>query len=313
MLSFPAGVAGDRTGTGRTPSPRFAALLLLALLAVPGCQGCAVTTKGDPGRPGGDGVQRPEEAASRTGEGTPDPGDGSPLPSPGDTAATAVEARLGSLRTGEYVYGPASRDGIGKYHLGREISHVMGHRGAAWLERPDRRTEERTDLLLDFLMEQPGRVVADIGAGTGYFAIPWARRLGEGGEVLGVDIQPEMLQLLQAMAAEAGVGNVVPVQGRIDDPRLPADSVDVVLMVDAYHEFSHPREMQEGLFRALKAGGRVVLVEYRGEDPSVPIKELHKMTEEQAVREWTRAGFEHVVTEDFLPQQHVLVFRKPVG
>lgn len=279
----------SRTLDRRTLALRSVALLLLALS---GCQGCAYRTTGDPGAPGADGPDAAPAAAS-------------------ESADSAVEARARSAATGDYVYGPASRDGIGKYHLGREISQVMGHRGAAWLERPDRRTEERTDLLLDYLLAQPGRVVADIGVGTGYFAIPWARRLPPGGRVFGVDIQPEMLQLLQAMAADAGVDNVVPVRGEVDAPALPADSVDVVLLVDAYHEFSHPGEMQAGLLRALKPGGRVVLVEYRGEDPSVPIKELHKMTEEQAVLEWTRAGFEHVVTEDFLPQQHVLVFRRP--
>ena len=209
-----------------------------------------------------------------------------------------------------YVQGPATPDGIGKYYMGREISQVMGHLGAGWLERGEREAEERTDLLLAFLMEQGGTMVADIGAGTGYFALPWAEHL-HAGQVLAVDIQPEMLEIIRWRAEEAGLDNVRLVQGAVDDPGLPAGQVDVVLIVDAYHEFSHPREMMRGIERGLRPGGRLVLVEYRAEDPSVPIKALHKMSEEQVVREVTAAGLEWVRTEDFLPAQHILLFRKP--
>jgi SAM-dependent methyltransferase len=210
----------------------------------------------------------------------------------------------------DYISGTATTDGIGKYFMGREISQVMGHLGAGWLERDTRAAEERTDLLLDYLFSQDGQVVADIGVGTGYFALPWAHRLS-GGRVLGVDIQPEMLDILAERATSDGLINVEPVLGAVDDPNLPSNAVDIVLIVDAYHEFSHPREMAEGIVRGLRPGGRLVLVEYRGEDPFVPIKELHKMTEKQTIRELSAAGLRWVGTESFLPQQHVLVFEKP--
>ena len=203
-----------------------------------------------------------------------------------------------------------SRDGIGKVYMGREISHVMGHLGAAWLERPEREREERTDLLIDKLPLQADDVVADIGAGTGYFSFPMARRVPQG-RVLAVDIQQEMLDILTARAAELGIDNVEPVLGSATDPRLPAGGVDLVLIVDAYHEFSHPREMGAAIAKALRPGGRLVLIEYRGEDPRVPIKPLHKMTEAQAKAEMVAVGLEWVRTGDFLPQQHFLVFRKP--
>ncbi|MEM1269083.1 MAG: class I SAM-dependent methyltransferase [Bacteroidota bacterium] len=223
-------------------------------------------------------------------------------PSPAQQAATGASDT-------SYVEGPASRDGIGKFYMGREISQVMGHRGAGWLERPGREAEEKPEQVIDAMDLAPDAVVADIGAGTGYFAFRIAQRVPEG-RVLGVDIQPEMLQMMSERALIAGVTNVEPVRGRVDDPNLPANTVDAALLVDAYHEFSHPREMQAGLLEALKPGGRVFLVEYRGEDPSVPIKPLHKMTEAQARLEWEAAGFTWQETLDFLPQQHVMVFTK---
>lgn len=218
-----------------------------------------------------------------------------------------------SLETGSYASGPADPDGIGKFYLGREISKVMGHLGAEWLERDSREAEERTDLLLDFLEGLGGEVLADIGTGTGYFAIPWVERL-PGSRVLAVDIQPEMLEILMDAASARGVsGAVEPVLGTIDDPRLSEGSVDVVLIVDAYHEFSHPREMMDGIVRGLRPGGRLVLVEYRAEDPFSPIIPLHTMSEAQAVLEMTAAGLEWDETYDFLPMQHVMVFEKPAG
>ncbi len=154
-----------------------------------------------------------------------------------------------------------------------------------------------------------GDVVADVGAGSGYFSFRIASRVPRG-KVLAVDLQPEMLAVVEARARERGVANVEPVLGTVTDPNLPSAAVDLAFMVDAYHEFSHPREMMEGIVRALKPGGRVVLVEYRGEDPSVPIKELHKMTEDQVRREMAAVGLAWRETLDFLPQQHVLVFEK---
>lgn len=211
-----------------------------------------------------------------------------------------------------YRFGDASRDGIGKYYMGREISHVMGHLGAGWLERASREQEERTDLLVARLPLEEDDVVADIGAGTGYFSFRMARRV-PGGEVLAVDIQPEMLQIIEERRRDTGLENVRAIRGGVTDPALPAAGVDLALIVDAYHEFSHPREMAEGLLRGLRPGGLLVLVEYRAEDPAVPIKRLHKMSELQARRELESVGFEFIRNEDFLPQQHFLVFRKPGG
>ena len=212
---------------------------------------------------------------------------------------------------GPYEYGPASRDGTGKFYMGREIALVMGHRGAGWLERPSRETEELPGRVVQALELQPSDVVADIGAGTGYFTFRIAPQVPTG-RVFAVDIQPEMLDIVRERMGEQGLDNVVPVLGTPEDPNLPPSSTDVALMVDAYHEFSHPREMMTAIVEALKPGGRVVLVEYRGEDPTVPIKPLHKMTEAQARREMEAVGLRWRETRDFLPQQHVLIFEKPV-
>jgi SAM-dependent methyltransferase len=208
-----------------------------------------------------------------------------------------------------YTYGPASRDGIGKFYMGREISQVMGHRGAGWLERPTREREERTDLLLDSLALDADDVVVDLGAGTGYFSLPMARRVSAG-RVLAVDIQPEMLAIVERRSRQAGLDNIETVLASPSDPRLPAGAADLVLMVDAYHEFSHPREVMLGVVAGLKPGGHVVLVEYRAEDPRVRIKRLHKMSAEQAIREMQAVGLQWVETRDLLPQQHVLIFTK---
>ena len=167
---------------------------------------------------------------------------------------------------GDYEQRTASRDGSGKIYMGREISHVMGHLGAGWLERSGREREERTDLLIEHLPLRADSIVADIGAGTGYFSFPVAERVPEG-RVLAVDIQPEMLAIIEDRKREQSVTNVQTVQGSIDDPGLAADSVDLIFIVDAYHEFSHPREMGERMFAALRSGGRIVLIEYRKEDP----------------------------------------------
>ena len=203
-----------------------------------------------------------------------------------------------------------NRDGIGKIYMGREISHVMGHQGAEWLEREERQREERTDLLIQALPVKPDSVVADIGAGTGLFSFAIARRV-PAGKVLAVDIQPEMLAFIEEKKAGNRVTNVEPVLGSITDPNLPKNAVDLIFIVDAYHEFSHPREMGEAMFAALKPGGRIVLIEYRAEDPRVPIKRLHKMSEAQAKKEMAALGLRWVETGAFLPQQHFLVFAKP--
>lgn len=208
-----------------------------------------------------------------------------------------------------YTYGKASRDGIGKFYMGREISHVMGHLGAAWLERPTREREERTDKLIRNLPLQVDSAVADIGAGTGYFSFPIAQRVPEG-KVFAVDIQQEMLDLVEAKMAAEQVSNIETVLGSESDPSLAPGSVDLILLVDAYHEFSWPLEMGRSMARALKPEGRLVLIEYRQEDPSVPIKPLHKMSVKQARKEMKAIGLELESNRRLLPQQHFMVFRK---
>ncbi len=214
--------------------------------------------------------------------------------------------------TGYEFHRPQSSDGSGKYYMGREIAQVMGHFGAGWLERSEREREERTDLLLKELELNPTDVVADVGAGSGYFTFRMAPLVPRG-KVLAVDIQPEMLDKIRSRKVKAGAANVEAVLGSITDPNLPSDSVDLALFVDAYHEFSHPYEMMMSIRKALKPGGRVVLVEYRAEDPKVPIRPRHKMTEAQAVKEMEAAGFQFAGNRKSLPQQHVMIFRKPGG
>ncbi|PSQ72994.1 MAG: SAM-dependent methyltransferase, partial [Bacteroidetes bacterium QH_6_64_77] len=172
-------------------------------------------------------------------------------------------------------------------------------------------TKERPDLLVDSLPLDPSDTVADIGAGTGYLTFRVAPRVPQG-NVFAVDIQPEMLNMIRERIADRNVDNVTPVRGTVTDPQLPADSVDLAYMVDAYHEFSHPYEMMTALYEDLTPGGRVVLVEYRREDPSIPIKTLHKMTEAQAKKEMRAVGLEWVETKEMLPRQHFMIFRKPV-
>ena len=215
-----------------------------------------------------------------------------------------------AVATDVYTLTEASPDGIGKVYQGREISFVMGHLGAGWLERPTREAEERTDLVLDNLPLEADDLVADMGAGTGYFSLPIAARVPKG-RVLAVDIQQEMLDIINRRAKSAGIANVEPLLATETDPRLPPGAVDLVLLVDAYHEFSHPREVMTGIVQGLRSGGRLVLIEYRGEDPAVPILALHKMTQAQARKEMEVVGLEWVETKDVLPQQHLMVFRKP--
>ena len=206
-----------------------------------------------------------------------------------------------------YSFRKASRDGTGKIYQGREIAQVMGHLGASWLERPEREREERTDLLLKALNLKPTDVVADIGAGTGFFTFLMAPELPKG-KVLAVDIQPEMIAYLNEGKTSHKAANVEPVLGTESDPKLPANSIDLAILIDAYHEFSYPREMMGHIVSALKPGGRIVLVEYRAEDPNVPIKELHKLSVAQATKEMQVAGLKLLKNDDRLPQQHIMFF-----
>ena len=209
-----------------------------------------------------------------------------------------------------YIEAPERRTtGIGKFYMDREISFVMGHRAAGWLNRPERIQEEMPDAVVENMNLEPDHVVADIGAGSGYFSFRIAAKVPDG-KVLAVDIQPEMLQLIEGQMGEQEVSNIEGVLGAVDNPNLPANSIDAAIMVAAYHEFSHPFEMIDGIYQALKPGGRIFLLEYRGEDPSVPIRPLHKMTEEQVVREMSVFGLDWTDTLDFLPWQHMMIFTK---
>lgn len=210
---------------------------------------------------------------------------------------------------GAYGACDATPDGIGKTYFGREIAHFMSHQGIGWLERDSREAEERTSALIDALDLEPGMCVADVGAGSGRLTLPMARRVAPG-IAYGTDIQPEMLRFLEARARGEGVSNLKGILGDAFDVMLPEGTVDLVLLVDAYHEFEFPWEMTQSIVRALKPGGRVALVEFRAEDPEVPIKALHKMTEAQARRELEAAGLRWVSTDARLPWQHLLWFEK---
>ena len=201
-------------------------------------------------------------------------------------------------------------NGTGTFYMGREIAQVMGHQAADWLERPEREEEERPGLVLDAIKLKPGDAAADIGAGTGYFSWRMAKSVGKQGKIYAVDIQQEMLDLLVKKMTERGVTNVIPALGTIEDARLPAKSIDLAIMVDVYHEFSNPFEMMQSICRALKSGGRVVFVEYRAEDPEVPIKRVHKMSEAQVRKEMGGMPLEWVETVKTLPRQHVIIFRR---
>ncbi|MFK7863618.1 MAG: class I SAM-dependent methyltransferase [Pseudohongiellaceae bacterium] len=225
-------------------------------------------------------------------------------------ALTAALTSLAAENPG-YIEDESRRTtGIGKFYMGREISFVMGHQAAGWLNRPGRIAEEMPDEVVENMNLAGDDVVADIGAGSGYFSFRIAKKVPEG-KVLAVDIQPEMLAFIEEQKEEDGVSNIEGVMGQIDDPNLPPNSINAAIMVDAYHEFSHPFEMINGINEALKPGGRIFLLEYRGEDASVPIRPLHKMTEEQVVKEMSVFGLEWTDTLDFLPWQHMMIFTKP--
>ncbi|AGA25053.1 class I SAM-dependent methyltransferase [Singulisphaera acidiphila] len=200
-----------------------------------------------------------------------------------------------------------------RMYMGRPIADVMSFHGADWLVRDTREQEEQPEAMLDALKIKPGSTVADVGAGVGYTSLKLARRVGSEGIVLATDVQPEMLQMLAANARAAGLKNVRPIRCTSTDTKLPEGKVDLVLMVDVYHECVDPETTLQGLLKALKPGGRLVLVEFRGEDPEVPIKPEHKMTFAQVRRELEPQGFKFKEKFDFLPWQHIIVFEKPVA
>ncbi|MBI1313852.1 methyltransferase domain-containing protein [bacterium] len=204
-------------------------------------------------------------------------------------------------------------NGIGKFYMGREIAQVMGFPGAPWLERDTREEEERLTLLVRSLKLKPGMVVADIGAGSGVISMLVAEQITPDGKVMAVDIQQEMLDRLKKRCEAVGIKNVVPVKGAIKSPNLEPGSVDLIIMVDVYHEFEFPYEMTQELAKALKPGGRIAWVEYRLEDPTVPIKLVHKMSEAQVKLEASQAecGLKFAETIGVLPRQHIVIFERP--
>jgi ubiquinone/menaquinone biosynthesis C-methylase UbiE len=192
------------------------------------------------------------------------------------------------------------------HFMGREIAQTMHFTGAPWLVRESRQREEDCRMLLDALGVEPGQTVCDLGCGNGFYTLELARLVGPEGTVYAVDIQPEMLRMLVHNATQQRLGNIRPVLGTVVDPRLPEAAIDLVLCVDVYHEFSHPEQMLARIRESLADGGRLVLAEFRGEDPAVPIKPLHKMTKAQIRKETAPAGFEVVREFDRLPWQHLV-------
>ena len=219
-----------------------------------------------------------------------------------NAATAAADSRYAAVR--------ASPDGIGKVYMGREIAKVMSYSGAYWLERPERKDEEKPERVLAELDLKPGMIVADVGAGSGYYSSRMAERVGPNGIVYAVDIQPEMIDIVKLQMSQRKVTNVKPIHCTETDPRLPAGTLDLAIMVDVYHELEYPYEMLAAVVKALKPGGRVVFVEFRGDDPSVPIKALHTMTEAQVRKEAAVHPLVWIKTESDLPWQHVIVFRK---
>jgi len=209
-------------------------------------------------------------------------------------------ALLGPLAAGQGVH-PIT---------GRQIASVMGHAGADWLDRPEREEEEAPSKAIALLQLRPGDVVADVGAGSGYMTVRLARAVGPTGRVLAVDIQPEMIARLNERVHAERLNNVTAILGGADDPKLPAGSVDLELMVDVYHELAAPQRMLQHLRSALTPGGRLVLLEYRKEDPSIPIREEHKMSVADAKAEIEPEGFTLLEVKEDLPRQHILIFKK---
>jgi len=201
-------------------------------------------------------------------------------------------------------------DGIGISYMGREIAQVMGHQAADWLDRPEREVEEAPSILVKSLKLKPGMVLADIGAGSGYLSFMMSKYVGKTGKVYAEDIQPEMLEIVKRKAADSGIQNVAPWLGTTTDPKLKPGSIDLMILVDVYHEFDQPYEMLSHMVPALKKGGRLVFVEYRKEDPQVPIKELHKMSVEQVRKEMSLFSLSFAESNEILPRQHIITFTK---
>jgi SAM-dependent methyltransferase len=193
---------------------------------------------------------------------------------------------------------------------GRTYAHVMGAAGADWLTRPEREAEEQPDRALDLIGIAKDSIIADVGAGNGYITWRLAQRVGPKGKVYAVDVQREMLDMLQKNMRDRKIVNVEPILGAFDDPKLPERAIDLIILVDVYHEFSEPQQMLRKMRDSLKPDGRLVLLEYRGEDPAVPIRPEHKMTVQQVKAELEPEGLRLDKLMDELPRQHILIFRK---
>jgi SAM-dependent methyltransferase len=208
-----------------------------------------------------------------------------------------------------YIQKPGDPNGIDKWYMGRQIAHVMSHFGVEWLERPERDFEENTTMLIKNLQLQPNMSIADIGVGSGYHSRLISKQIGNG-KVFAVDVEPIMLSYLKQRIAQENLTNIVPVLGTTTSVSLLSESIDLMLLVDVYHEFSDPFEMTTSMHKALKPNGKLVLVEFREEDDNVPIKTIHKMSEVQAVKELKAAGFRLEKNIKNLPWQHCMVFVK---
>lgn len=208
-----------------------------------------------------------------------------------------------------YTFQKGDPNGIGKWYMGREIAQVMGYQGINWLERSDREKEENTSQLLMNMNIQPDDTIADIGAGSGYHTFKMARLASEG-FVYAVDIQPEMIQAISVKQSEQQMNNIQTIQGSEKSINLDENSVSKILLVDVYHEFNFPKEMVESMHKSLTSDGKIYLIEYKAEDENIPIKEIHKMSEKQAVKEFKASGFKLEQNIENLPWQHCLIFVK---
>jgi len=219
---------------------------------------------------------------------------------------------LSASAQGRYLIKGGDPNGINKWYMGRQIAHVMSHFGIDWLERQEREMEENTSQLRKNLNIKPGMTLADIGAGSGYHSALLSKKVGNG-KVFAVDIEPEMINYLNNRIKLEKLNGIVPVLSKETNVSLPENTIDLVLIADGYHEFSYPYEMAVSILKALKPGGKLVLVEFRAEDDTVPIKDIHKMTEEQAVKELKVAGFTFEKNIKNLPWQHCMIFIKPAS
>jgi ubiquinone/menaquinone biosynthesis C-methylase UbiE len=223
---------------------------------------------------------------------------------PASAKTTTTDAKSDDKKSDDQLPAPLES------YMGRIVAPYMTFHGAPWLMRPERQEEEHCKQLLSALKIKPGQVVCDMGCGSGFYTVRMAKLVGEKGTVLAVDIQPEMLSLLDKTAKRAGTKHIKPVLGTPIDPNLPDGEVDLILLVDVYHEFGYPEQMLAAMRKSLKPGGRIALAEFRLEDPNVPIKLLHKMSKEQILKEFSANGLKVVEQFDDLPWQHLMFFER---